>query len=165
MNETPFADHDATCDAPRLTVSKRSISRLHVAQIDTAPDAILILRFARQHRAVPGEHPLHQAAAVESRRVAAAIPVWNSQEIHCRLNEVGQGSRFRFRSNGGRLGNGWRAAIRWCGGIRCAAGTGRKSRARKRSRRGPSRGASGGDERHEDDQRTSGHMCNIDVTR
>ena len=164
VDEAPFADrHTYVRRAAAHGLEKDQVSRLDVAQIDSTPDSILILHFARQHRAVPCEHPLHQPAAVESGRVAASIPVGNSQEVHRRLNKVGQVSR--FRSGGGRLGDCPNVAGRWSDALRRAARPRWEGSAWKRSWSGAPRRASGGCEGDKEDQCASRHICNIDVTR
>lgn len=75
---------------------EQQISRRHVSQIDLGSSLVLIANVAREADAVLRKHPLHQAAAVEPRRIAAAVPVRNPSQHHRGRDD-----------SGGRQGRGW----------------------------------------------------------
>lgn len=74
-------------------LKKDEIARLHGVAIDGGPELILIVDFTRQSETVLREDPLHEAAAVETCRVAAAVPV---RHATVRKGGIQEGEAFGF---------------------------------------------------------------------
>ena len=120
-----------TCDAPRLTVSKNSRSPASTSSRSTAlPTLVLLAHFARQDRAELREDVLHEAAAIEAGRVAAAVPVRHAAEFEGRVHEGWRSGLARTRRSGRRLTRRPGGAPR----LETAAGPGGRRRGPRRRR-------------------------------
>jgi len=79
--------------APADRLEKDEIAWLHGVAIDGGPELVLIAYFTRQAEAILGKDPLHEAAAIETARIAATIPVRHAAVRKGSLQERGA---FRF---------------------------------------------------------------------
>ena len=79
--------------APTDRLEKDEIAWLHGVAIDDGPELVLIAYFTRQAEAILGKDPLHEAAAIETARIAATIPVRHAAVRKGSLQERGA---FRF---------------------------------------------------------------------
>jgi len=96
VHEAAVSNHHADVGgAAAHGLEEDEIPRLHVLQVDLSPFPELILYLSRDRPAVTGERPLHEAAAIESGRIAPTIPVWDSEQIERRLDDCGEGNGIR----------------------------------------------------------------------
>ena len=81
MNELVVANDDPDVGwAARDGLEEHEIAGCHLAELDSAAELILFLDRPGQSDAMPGEHILGEAAAIEPARVGSAVPVWNALE-------------------------------------------------------------------------------------
>src|SRR2546423_13173875 len=102
MDELIAANRDA--DVRRtaaLRFEEQQVSGLHVTEIDLLTRVVLPAHLARQADAILREDPLHKPAAIEPRRVAAAVAIGNTPESHRRRDDGSGCDRC------GRHDNGW----------------------------------------------------------
>jgi hypothetical protein len=85
-----FAAPDGDPDmrgAGRHRLEKYQIAWLDLIAIDFVAGDVLVAHFTWQRDSAAGEHPLHEPAAVETRRIAAAVPIRYAPEGKCRPNK------------------------------------------------------------------------------